>query len=74
MPWYDSMNVVRGAREQSGPNFGFQRQLQNFDYTSVKMVNNQLVDYKPVQLVNKRTLFIYFALICTILKLTLALN
>ncbi len=38
MPWYDCMNVVRGAREQAGPNFGFQRQLQNFDHTSVKQV------------------------------------
>lgn len=42
MPWYDSMNVVRGAREQAGPNFGFQRQLQNFDHTSVKLVREKL--------------------------------
>ena len=36
LPWYDSMNSVRGARKQANPNFGFQRQLQNFEYTAVK--------------------------------------
>lgn len=42
MPWYDSMNAVRGAREQAGPNFGFQRQLQNFDHTVSKLAREQL--------------------------------
>jgi atypical dual specificity phosphatase len=39
MPWYDSLNAVRGARKHTNPNFGFQRQLQNFEYTSLKAVH-----------------------------------
>lgn len=38
LPWYDSMNAVRGARSQVNPNFGFQRQLQNFEFTKIKEV------------------------------------
>ena len=38
MPWYDSMNAVRGARKGANPNFGFQRQLQNFEHTTIKTV------------------------------------
>jgi hypothetical protein len=38
-PWYDSMNAIRAAREQANPNFGFQRQLQNFEHTTVKKVS-----------------------------------
>ena len=45
LPWYDSMNSVRGARKQANPNFGFQRQLQNFEYTSVKNVFRLLLFY-----------------------------
>ncbi len=40
LPWYDSMNSVRGARKQTNPNFGFQRQLQNFEHTTVKQVRD----------------------------------
>lgn len=38
MPWYDSLNVVRAARKGANPNFGFQRQLQNFEFTTLKLV------------------------------------
>lgn len=38
LPWYDSLNVVRAARKGANPNFGFQRQLQNFEFTSIKSV------------------------------------
>lgn len=42
LPWYDSMNSVRGARKQTNPNFGFQRQLQNFEHTTVKQTRENL--------------------------------
>lgn len=29
--WRDCLNAIRGARSYANPNFGFQRQLQNFD-------------------------------------------
>jgi atypical dual specificity phosphatase len=38
LPWYDSLNAVRAARKGANPNFGFQRQLQNFEYTTLKKV------------------------------------
>lgn len=38
MPWYDSLNAVRAARKGANPNFGFQRQLQNFEFTTRKAV------------------------------------
>lgn len=39
------MNAIRAAREQANPNFGFQRQLQNFEHTTVKKVNSvQVLD------------------------------
>ena len=39
LPWTEAMNAVRGARKQSNPNFGFQRQLQNYEHTRVKTVS-----------------------------------
>lgn len=42
LPWYDTLNSVRAAREQANPNFGFQRQLQNFEHTSIKNVRENL--------------------------------
>ena len=38
MPWYDALNAVRGSRKGANPNFGFQRQLQNFEHTNIKKV------------------------------------
>jgi len=42
MPWHESMNALRGAREQVNPNYGFQRQLQNFEHTSLKIIRSEL--------------------------------
>ena len=42
MPWYDCLNAVRAARRAANPNFGFQRQLQNFENTSLKLVREEL--------------------------------
>ncbi|RNA38148.1 dual specificity phosphatase 22 [Brachionus plicatilis] len=42
LPWYDSMNAVRAARSQVNPNFGFQRQLQNFEFTNIKTLRENL--------------------------------
>jgi hypothetical protein len=39
---YDSLNACRAARNQTNPNFGFQRQLQNFEYTTLKTVRENL--------------------------------
>jgi len=33
---------VRGARKGTNPNFGFQRQLQSYEYTSIKQVRESL--------------------------------
>lgn len=56
MPWYDALNAVRGAREQANPNFGFQRQLQNFEHTSVNIVREDLFvkygDYEKTEDLN----------------------
>ena len=35
----DAMNSVKGARKATKPNFGFQRQLQNYEHTKVKTVS-----------------------------------
>jgi atypical dual specificity phosphatase len=32
----DAMNAVKGARKIANPNFGFQRQLLNYELTAVK--------------------------------------
>ena len=42
MPWYDCLNAVRAARKHANPNFGFQRQLQNFEYTTIKVIRQEL--------------------------------
>ena len=42
MPWHDAMNAVRGSRKNTNPNFGFQRQLQSFEYTTIKSVRENL--------------------------------
>lgn len=34
--WRDALNAVRGARSVANPNFGFQRQLQNFEMERLK--------------------------------------
>jgi hypothetical protein len=48
LPWYDALNSVRASRKQANPNFGFQRQLQNFENTSIKDVRDSLFDkYGP---------------------------
>ncbi|CAF1035739.1 unnamed protein product [Brachionus calyciflorus] len=48
LPWYDSMNAARAARERINPNFGFQRQLQNFEFTNIKTVREDLfLKYGP---------------------------
>jgi atypical dual specificity phosphatase len=39
LSWTEAMNAVRGARKHTNPNFGFQRQLQNYEYTRVKTVS-----------------------------------
>jgi hypothetical protein len=38
LSYQDSLNTVRGARKIANPNFGFQRQLQNYEFTQVKTV------------------------------------
>ncbi|CAF0742552.1 unnamed protein product [Brachionus calyciflorus] len=36
LSYENSLNAVRGARKIANPNFGFQRQLQNYEFTRVK--------------------------------------
>jgi atypical dual specificity phosphatase len=57
MPWYDAMNAVRAARKQANPNFGFQRQLQNFEYTSLKEVSFTLF----IKFKNKNFQFFFYS-------------
>jgi len=42
MPWYEALNAVRGARRGCNPNFGFQRQLQAYEFTTIKSVRDNL--------------------------------
>ena len=39
LTWVEAMNAVRGSRKQCNPNFGFQRQLQNYENTTLVQVN-----------------------------------
>jgi atypical dual specificity phosphatase len=39
LSYQETLNAVRGARKIANPNFGFQRQLQNYEFTAVKTVN-----------------------------------
>lgn len=47
MPWYEALNVVRAARKGANPNFGFQRQLQNFEFTTLKSAREKLLAKYP---------------------------
>ena len=38
LSYEDSLNAVRGARKIASPNFGFQRQLKNYELSGVKTV------------------------------------
>lgn len=42
LQWHEAMNAVRASRKGANPNFGFQKQLQNFEYTSLKSVRESL--------------------------------
>jgi hypothetical protein len=42
MPWHQAMNAVRAARRGANPNFGFQKQLQNFEFTNMKSVREHI--------------------------------
>ncbi|XP_074662899.1 dual specificity protein phosphatase 22-like [Tubulanus polymorphus] len=35
LSWREALNAVRGSRRCANPNFGFQRQLQTFEYTKL---------------------------------------
>jgi hypothetical protein len=39
LSWREALNAVRGARKCANPNFGFQRQLQAFEFRGLKEVN-----------------------------------
>jgi hypothetical protein len=45
LTFQETLNAVRGARKIANPNFGFQRQLQNYENSGVKIVNNNLAIY-----------------------------
>ena len=38
LSWRDSLNAIRGARSVANPNYGFQKQLQNYHHDHVKEV------------------------------------
>jgi hypothetical protein len=38
LSWVDAINAIRGARKVANPNFGFQRQLQNYEFMQLKAV------------------------------------
>ena len=47
--WIDAMNSVRGSRVNANPNFGFQRQLQNYENTTLKKTKEDLIQkYGPL--------------------------
>lgn len=47
--WRDCLNAIRGARSYANPNFGFQRQLQNFDVEKLAAERQRVKSmYEPV--------------------------
>lgn len=40
--YQDALNAVKGARKIVNPNFGFQRQLQNYDLIGVRTARRRL--------------------------------
>ena len=38
MGWRDSLNCIRGVRNGANPNFGFQKQLQNYEHEGLREV------------------------------------
>lgn len=45
--WRDSLNVVRGARNCASPNFGFQRQLLEFQHENLQQERQRLQTKHP---------------------------
>ena len=41
--WRDSINAIRGARNCANPNFGFQKQLQDYENEGLEKVRTRLV-------------------------------
>ena len=37
--WRDSLNAIRGARNCANPNFGFQKQLQEYENEGLDVVS-----------------------------------
>ncbi|XP_038070037.1 dual specificity protein phosphatase 22-like [Patiria miniata] len=45
--WRDCLRAVKQAREVASPNFGFQRQLQNFENTELEEVRKKIQEKYP---------------------------
>ena len=46
--WRDTIQAIRGARNCANPNFGFQRQLQEYENDGLEQVShNQAGQYQP---------------------------
>ena len=41
--WRDTLNAIRGARNCANPNFGFQKQLQEYENESLDAVSGHWV-------------------------------
>jgi len=44
LTWIEAMNAVKASRKQCNPNYGFQRQLQNYENTSLVQEREALVE------------------------------
>lgn len=42
--WRESLNAIRGGRQCANPNFGFQRQLQEYEQTGLAEVSKSLLN------------------------------
>ncbi|XP_064641004.1 dual specificity protein phosphatase 22-like isoform X2 [Lineus longissimus] len=45
--WRETLNAVKGARKCASPNFGFQRQLQAFEFRGLKEEKKRLKEKHP---------------------------
>lgn len=47
MGWRDSLNCIRGVRNGANPNFGFQKQLQNYEHEGLQEARKNLQQKYP---------------------------
>jgi protein-tyrosine phosphatase len=60
LSYSDALNAVKGARKIANPNFGFRRQLQNYEFTQLKTVSVTAITYKLATYIIIKILISYY--------------